>query len=249
MSNRALSNLGRGLRMRNRVSSQTKLKSALRFAAALLPALLLSGTAFAGPPFRTDDPEPVDYEHWEFYTFSTGSHLGGDTNGFAPGFEFNYGIIPNGQIHMIAPLAFDAPTGGNTQFGYGDTELGFKYRFVEEEKDGARPQIGVFPLVELPTGNQLRGLGQGYTRVFLPIWLQKSFGDWTTYGGGGYWFNQSERLGDKNYWYAGWLLQRKIYRRTQPFAVLRGTRHPIQRRENQYCIRVCRLPDHLLTAA
>ena len=27
--------------------------------------------AFAGPPFLTDDPEPVPFKHWEFYLFST----------------------------------------------------------------------------------------------------------------------------------------------------------------------------------
>ena len=40
--------------------------------------------------------------------------------------------------------------------------------------------------------------------------MQKSFGDWTTYGGGGYWINQDANLGDKNYWFFGWLLQRKV---------------------------------------
>jgi len=27
-------------------------------------------TAFAGPPFLTDDPEPVPFKHWEAYLFS-----------------------------------------------------------------------------------------------------------------------------------------------------------------------------------
>ena len=33
--------------------------------------LALAATAFAGPPFLTDDPEPVPYKHWELYLFST----------------------------------------------------------------------------------------------------------------------------------------------------------------------------------
>ncbi len=28
--------------------------------------------------------------------------------------------------------------------------------------------------------------------------------------GGGYWLNQDDRFGDRDYWYTGWLLQRKI---------------------------------------
>ena len=131
-------------------------------AVALLPT-----SAIAGPPFRTDDPEPVDYTHWEFYTFTSGTHVSGDTSGVGPAFEFNYGLIPNGQLHIVAPTAFDSPAGGPTLFGYGDTEIGFKYRFIEEEKDGSRPQVGMFPLIELPTGNENRGLGAGHVRVFM----------------------------------------------------------------------------------
>ena len=179
-------------------------------AVAFSAALLIPGAAKAGPPYRTDDPEPVEYKHWEFYTFTGGTHITGDTSGAGPAFEFNYGIIPNGQLHIIAPAAFDSPAGGPTLIGYGDTELGFKYRFIEEDKNGLRPQIGTFPMLEIPTGDQSRGLGAGHFRLYLPIWVQKSFGEWTTYGGGGYWLNRDDSLGDKNFWYTGWLLQRKI---------------------------------------
>ena len=33
-------------------------------------------------------------------------------------------------------------------------------------------------------------------------------GDWTTYGGGGYWINPGP--GNKDYWFTGWLLQRQV---------------------------------------
>jgi hypothetical protein len=167
------------------------------------------GQAFAGPPFVTDDPEPVPYQHFEFYTLTTGTAVHGDTQGVAPGFEFNYGLVPNGQIHVIAPFTFDSP-GGPPQFGYGDTELGFKYRFIQEDAQGSRPMVGAYPLIELPTGNEGRALGAGYIRAFFPIWIQKSFGDWTTYGGGGYWINHGDGTANRDYVYAGWLLQRQI---------------------------------------
>ncbi len=170
--------------------------------------LLASGATVAGPPFRTDDPEPVDYQHWEVYGFSTATHIKGDTSGILPGVEINYGAAPDLQLHLIAPLAFDKPDGGGWQSGYGDTELGVKYRFVHEDEKGWRPMVGVFPLLELPTGNAERGLGTGHAHEFLPLWLQKSFGEWTTYGGGGYGINSGG--GNKNYWFAGWLLQRQI---------------------------------------
>ena len=168
---------------------------------------LAAGRAVAGPPFVTDDPEPVPYQHFEFYNLSLGSAIRGDTQGFAPAWEYNYGIVPNGQAHIIAPLTFDKQTGG---YGYGDTELGFKYRFIDENKNTAQPMVGVYPLLELPTGDEQRGLGAGYLRAYFPLWIQKSFGDWTTYGGGGYWINHGDDTVNRDYWFFGWLLQRQV---------------------------------------
>jgi hypothetical protein len=193
---------------KERIERRLKL-AFLAMVTSLLP--LLPVAALAGPPFRTDDPEPVDYQHWEFYTFTSGTHISGDTSGVGPAWEFNYGLIPNGQFHVVAPLAFDSPAGGPSAFGYGDTEIGFKYRFIQEDEKGIRPMVGIFPLVEVPTGDQGSGFGAGHTRVYLPIWLQKDLGnDWLTYGGGGYWINQDTALRDKDYWFFGWLLQKQV---------------------------------------
>ena len=161
--------------------------------------LLLATRALAGPPYVTDDPEPVPFRNWEFYVAGTRATDGNDRTGDAPHFEVNYGAAPRLQLHLIVPLSFSRPGGGSTAFGLGDIEVGAKYRFVEESE--GRPQIGTFPLVELPTGDATRGLGAGYVRAFLPVWLQKSFGRWTTYGGGGYWRNPG--AGNRNWWFAG----------------------------------------------
>jgi hypothetical protein len=88
----------------------------------------------------------------------------------------------------------------------GDIELGTKVRFVQE--DGKRPMVGVFPLLELPAGNESKGLGAGHLRAFLPVWLQNSSGPWQSYGGGGYWINPG--TGNRNYWLFGWQLQREL---------------------------------------
>jgi hypothetical protein len=180
------------------------------FATGTVAAALLSLApkhAAAGPPFVTDDPEPVPYQHFEFYNLSLGTAIRGDTQGFGPAWEYNYGIIPDGQAHIIAPLTFDTQAGG---YGYGDTELGFKYRVIDEDKNGARPMVGVYPLIELPTGNESRAIGAGYVRAYFPVWVQKSFGDWTTYGGGGYWINHGDDTVNRDYWFVGWLLQRQV---------------------------------------
>ena len=164
-----------------------------------------AGAARAGPPFITDDPEPVDLGHWEVYGFSAATQVTGDMAGTLIGTEVNYGAAPNLQLHIIVPMAFDSPSGRPMQMGIGDVELGAKYRFINPGKDDWWPEVATFPLVEVPAGDASRGLGAGKTRVYLPIWLQKNFGPWTTYGGGGYWINPG--VGNKNYWFTGWLLQ------------------------------------------
>ena len=179
---------------------------------AILPAIIMTlccrAPAWAGPPYVTDDPEPVDPGHWEVYGFSGGAHGHGGTTGLGPSLEVNYGAAPGLQLHFIGGLAYDDPPDAPFHMGVSDTELGAKLRFVDPDKDDWYPQLGIFPLVEIPTGNAARGLGAGYWDEFLPLWVQKDWDKWTTYGGGGYWINPGP--GNRNYWFFGWLLQRQV---------------------------------------
>lgn len=173
-------------------------------------ALLVAGpvAAFAGPPFQTDDPDPVAYRYFEMYAFElSDSTTAGGTALEIPSYEVNYGIVPNVQLHLVVPLlAAIPPDKGPVNYGIGDTELGVKLRFVKETK--RRPEVGIFPFIELPSGNAAKGLGVGSTWYRMPLWLQKSWGPWTTYGGGGE--AVVREAGYKDYPFAGWLVQRQI---------------------------------------
>ena len=46
-------------------------------------------SALAGPPFLTDDPEPVDYHHSEFYVFATDDQTADGRSVALPAFEYN----------------------------------------------------------------------------------------------------------------------------------------------------------------
>jgi len=162
--------------------------------------------ASAGPPFLTDDPEPVEWRHWEVYIASQYANTPGGPSGTAPHVEVNYGAAPNLQLHVIVPMAFARPTGGRFAWGPGDVELGAQFRFVQESR--SCPMIGTFPHVELPAGAASHGLGFGHPQVFVPLWLQKSWGPWTTYGGGGYQINPG--VGNANSWFGGWEVQRDL---------------------------------------
>jgi hypothetical protein len=159
--------------------------------------------AMAGPPFRTDDPIPIWFRHGEIYLFSSAVADASGIAGIGPALEINYGALPNVHLHIVMPIAFSRPRNATLQTGYGDTELGVKYRFVEQTD--LLPDIATFPLVEVPTGNAAKGLGNGKPQVYLPLWLQKDIGNWTIYGGAGYWINPG--AGNKNWDFAGLLVQ------------------------------------------
>ncbi len=62
-------------------------------------------------------------------------------------------------------------------------ELGAKIAFIKESKH--IPQIGTFPMFEIPTGNYDKGLGVGKVWYKVPLWVQKNIGHWLLDGGGG----------------------------------------------------------------
>ena len=164
--------------------------------------ILMPIPILAGPPFKTDDPQPVDYLHWEFYLASAQQYTGHEIDATCPHIEINYGAISNIQIHLVAPLGY-VHTNTGTHYGYSDTEISIKYRVVQETEK--TPQIGFFPLIEIPIGDEKRQLGNGLIQVYLPVWIQKSWDNLTTYGGGGIWYNPG--LAQKNCLFTGWELQ------------------------------------------
>jgi hypothetical protein len=164
--------------------------------------LLLTMPTYAGPPFITDDPDPVPYHHWELYTFASGDRTMSTNSVEAPAIEINNGVAPNTQLHLIVPEAhYSQP--GMSATGVGDTEFGVKYRFVTETP--SRPEVGIFPMAEVPTGDQSNELGNGKTWYRLPIWLQKSFDRVTVDGGGGVALNS--QVGQQNSSFSGLLVQ------------------------------------------
>jgi hypothetical protein len=170
---------------------------------ALLTLLFIALTAtgaLAGPPFVTDDPEPTDYRHWEIYSgFQFENDGGGNTTASIPFAEFNYGAMPNVQVSFAAQL-HQVNTGIAAISGYGATEFGIKTRFVQE--NGCAPQVSFYPSVQLsPVAGQ-------HAVPFLPIWMQKSWGPWTAFGGGGVYLNSNPGMRDSTF--VGGALERAI---------------------------------------
>ena len=176
--------------------------------------------AQAGPPFQTDDPTPVELGHYEFYIFGTIDGTPAELDPTSPAFEFNWGAIPNIQLHAILPFGAVMPSNnpvyapggtGSSAFGLTDMELGVKYGFIKQTKH--RPQIGSFTMFEIPTGNSTKGLGVGKVWYKLPIWVEKEFGPWSLCGGMGY--TVVPQSGYNNYLYGGFLVKREINKKLE----------------------------------
>jgi hypothetical protein len=156
--------------------------------------------ALAGPPYVTDDPEPTDFRDWEIYSgFQYENDRGGNTSANVPFAEFNYGAMPNVQVSFATQLE-QINIGAGGRSGYGTTEFGIKTRFVQEAD--SRPQVSFYPSVQIPSAPGQRAV------PFLPIWLQKSSGPWTAFGGGGVYLNSNPGMRDSTF--VGGALERSI---------------------------------------
>ncbi len=158
-------------------------------AAAMLCAMALldASAVVAGPPYVTDDPVPTDYRNWEIYAGLLNDNDGpGTVDALAPFTEFNYGAMPNVQVSASISSALN--------------EFGIKTRFVQESQ--GRPQISFYPSVQLATTSG------AHVVTLLPIWMQKSAGRWTAFGGGGVYLNAGP--GQRNYSFVGGALERTL---------------------------------------
>lgn len=176
------------------------MKAGAALGCCALLALATSRAALAGPPFVTDDPLPTDYRNWEIYSgLLYGNDGMGNTAASLPFAEFNYGAMPNVQVSASFDI-HELDRGSAPLDGYGGTQFGIKTRFVQETS--ATPQISFYPSVTTP---ELRGQ---HAVPFLPVWMQKSSGPWTAFGGGGLYLDSSP--GMRNSTFVGGALERTI---------------------------------------
>lgn len=169
---------------------------------------LMAGNAFAGPPFISDDPDSLPKGNGELDLFSSYNHFNPDQFIGFPGVELDYGITNDLEFDGIVTYIYDYPhvSDERNASGFADTSLEAKYRFIHETP--TFPEIAFAPIYYEPPGNFNRNLGNGRPWIQLPFWAQKSWGTWTTYGGGGYTLNSAPTT--KNFLFGGWVLQKQI---------------------------------------
>jgi hypothetical protein len=79
-----------------------------RIGCGLVVSTLIAGPApcLAGPPFFTDDPEPVELGHSEFYVLGTLDRADDASAVIGPATKYNRGIAPNTPSAAISACCF-----------------------------------------------------------------------------------------------------------------------------------------------
>jgi hypothetical protein len=103
-----------------------------------------------------------------------------DTSGEA-GIDFNYGAAPNLQLTAVLPAGYDFVAGSPTVGALSNIELAAKYRFLTQGDSGL--DVAIFPRLFLPSASSM--VGERHASLLLPIWLEKDWGEWSAFGGGG----------------------------------------------------------------
>jgi opacity protein-like surface antigen len=174
----------------------------------LAVSMTLIPQAHAGPPYISDDPEPTDHGHYEAYLFA-GATSTRDGTGGAAGIDFSYGVGPDLQLTLVAPTAYEQPSQGASASGMGNIELAAKWRVAHQA--GLGWDLSFFPRVFLPSAS--RTIGDQHGSYLLPVWVEKDWGKWSTFGGGGFAINRGNDARD--YSLVGWAIARQVTPRVQ----------------------------------
>jgi hypothetical protein len=141
----------------------------------------LPTAAWAGLPLDTEDTgtaERVEVEVAAFYQSATHS----DSGGLAV--AVNVGLFHNLEASIAGTLALDDPADGGVRGGLGDSFLAVKYRFLDEAPPW--PALLTRFTLQLPTGDETRGLGEGDVNVGLLLAASRTLGPVTLTGNVGY---------------------------------------------------------------
>jgi hypothetical protein len=153
--------------------------------AALVLVLVAVAYGQGGPPLITDDPGTPGNRHWEINVGFTGEILAHEKDFETPILDVNYGDGDHVQLKYEVPFATHSSAGA-VRAGLGNSKIGMKWRWVDEEKHGFG--LSTYPQFTFnnPTGSVRRGLADSGWQMFLPIEIAKTAGRLEWDGEAGY---------------------------------------------------------------
>src|SRR4029450_11599902 len=127
-----------GMESRLILSDGNECRVKLWFAGIGIGLLLAAAWTLAGPPFVTDDPEPPPPSGWEINVPFILERTPGTTEMDAPLFDLNYGL-PDIQLKLEFPIEIVNEDSNGTQAGAGDSLIGVKWRFFDNDQTKFKP--------------------------------------------------------------------------------------------------------------
>ncbi len=137
----------------------------------------VAGPAFAGPPLITDDPGTPGDGNWEINFAAAVERRESESSFEAPILDVNYGWGDHIQLKFEIPWTILHEEGNGTRSGLGNSALGVKWRFFDEEPNGF--DVSCYPQVEFNTpgsSSDNRGVVDEGIQFVLPFQAEKGFG-------------------------------------------------------------------------
>jgi hypothetical protein len=124
----------------------------------------------------TDDPDTPGAGRWEVGLISTMDRRRKGWTFELPLIDLNYGVRSHLQLKFEAPWLVIKERGETAEAGPGNSTIGVKWRFLDEERSGFA--MSIYPQLEFKndTHSVARGLADKGTRLFLPIEVAKKIG-------------------------------------------------------------------------
>lgn len=180
------------------------------------PSLRAAGS----PPMITDDPGTPGDGHWEINLGVSTERRPGSRVSELPLFDINYGIGDRLQLKYEVPYLRLNEADTSSESGFGNSEVGIKWRFLDDGDSAMGFAVSVYPQLEFnnPGSNaDARGLvGQG-TVLLLPFQFERAIGAVTAIGQIGHEFRPA---GDG--WFYGVSMGRHVSDRVELAVELAG---------------------------
>ena len=137
-----------------------------------------SEPAFAqsSPPLLTNNPGTPGSGRWEINIGFAMERLHHETLYEAPILDINYGLGERVQLKYEIPWVFLNEKGTGTINGLGNSEIGLKYRFLDEKPHGV--SMSIYPQLSFnnPTSSADRGLVDPGMKLILPLQMVRHVG-------------------------------------------------------------------------
>lgn len=130
------------------------------------------------PPMQTEDTDTPGDGNWEVNLGLEAEWSRGDRRVEAPTLDLNYGVGERIQLTYEVPYVFLRDDGDDDEpqvreQGVGDSGIGLKYRFYDNEERGL--SLALYPQLRFHTPGANRAVSEGGTTFSLPLVMVSEF--------------------------------------------------------------------------